>query len=217
MCALVNAVTNLWIPQNLGNFLTRWGTNGFSEKTLLHGACFVMYILYIQHYTLIQLISTEYDLEYKGSNISNQYLVSYPWASVVLCWMCIKFKLKETDFLLTLCTFCEQGEVIRILHFHMRLASQFIVLEHLKQANHLVWFSFELDHDYTIHCCLQNYILVLRFCGLCIISKSSFWCMAGEHYETVLFQFTVQLPTSGRIKLNEYNADNNVYWNAEQF
>jgi len=32
----VNAVMNLWFPQNAGNFLSSWGPINFS-RTLLHG------------------------------------------------------------------------------------------------------------------------------------------------------------------------------------
>jgi hypothetical protein len=35
--ALVNAVMNLRVPQNEGNFLTNSGTVSFSRKTLLRG------------------------------------------------------------------------------------------------------------------------------------------------------------------------------------
>jgi hypothetical protein len=34
---LVNAVMTLQAPQIAGNFLTRWGTVGFSRRTLIHG------------------------------------------------------------------------------------------------------------------------------------------------------------------------------------
>jgi hypothetical protein len=33
----VNTVINLLVPQNAGNFLTCYGTNSFSRRTLLHG------------------------------------------------------------------------------------------------------------------------------------------------------------------------------------
>jgi hypothetical protein len=36
--ALVNMVMNLHVPQNEGNFLTRWGPVSFSSKTLLRAA-----------------------------------------------------------------------------------------------------------------------------------------------------------------------------------
>jgi hypothetical protein len=36
--ALVNAVTNLRVPQNAGNFLTIREPVSFSKRTLLHGA-----------------------------------------------------------------------------------------------------------------------------------------------------------------------------------
>ena len=35
--ALVNAVMNLWVPLNLGNFLTLWGSVNFWGWTVLHG------------------------------------------------------------------------------------------------------------------------------------------------------------------------------------
>jgi hypothetical protein len=35
--ALVNAVMNLWAPQNAGNFLTSCKPVSFSRRTLLHG------------------------------------------------------------------------------------------------------------------------------------------------------------------------------------
>jgi hypothetical protein len=35
--ALVNAVMNLWVPQNPGNFLTSLKLVSFSRRTLLHG------------------------------------------------------------------------------------------------------------------------------------------------------------------------------------
>jgi hypothetical protein len=35
--ALVNAVMNLWVPQNMGNFLTSCEPLSFSRSTLLHG------------------------------------------------------------------------------------------------------------------------------------------------------------------------------------
>jgi hypothetical protein len=35
--ALVNAVMNLRVPQNVGNFLTSLGLISFSRRTLLHG------------------------------------------------------------------------------------------------------------------------------------------------------------------------------------
>jgi len=35
--ALVNAVTNLRFPQNVGNFLTSWKPVSFSRRTVLHG------------------------------------------------------------------------------------------------------------------------------------------------------------------------------------
>jgi len=34
--ALVNAVMNLWVPKNAGNFLTSSGPVSFSKRTLLH-------------------------------------------------------------------------------------------------------------------------------------------------------------------------------------
>ena len=46
--ALLNAVMNLRIPQNLGNFLTRWGPASFSGRTLLHGvSCCCFTVVYI--------------------------------------------------------------------------------------------------------------------------------------------------------------------------
>jgi hypothetical protein len=33
----VNAVINLRVPQNAGNFLTSWKPGSFSRRTLLHG------------------------------------------------------------------------------------------------------------------------------------------------------------------------------------
>jgi hypothetical protein len=35
--ALVNAVMDLWFPQNAGSFLSSLGTVSFSERSLLHG------------------------------------------------------------------------------------------------------------------------------------------------------------------------------------
>ena len=35
--ALVNAVMNLRVPSNVGNFLTSWGPVGFSRRAVLHG------------------------------------------------------------------------------------------------------------------------------------------------------------------------------------
>jgi len=35
--AVVNAVVNLWVPKNAGNFLTSWKPVSFSRRTLLHG------------------------------------------------------------------------------------------------------------------------------------------------------------------------------------
>jgi len=35
--ALVNAVMNIRVPQNAGNFLTCWQPVRFSRRTLLHG------------------------------------------------------------------------------------------------------------------------------------------------------------------------------------
>ena len=35
--ALVDAVMNLRVPQNAGNFLTSWKPVSFSRRTLLHG------------------------------------------------------------------------------------------------------------------------------------------------------------------------------------
>jgi hypothetical protein len=35
--AVVNAVMNLRVPENAGNFLTSWGPVSFSRRTLLHG------------------------------------------------------------------------------------------------------------------------------------------------------------------------------------
>jgi hypothetical protein len=34
---LVNAVMNLWVPQNVGNFLTSWGPVSISRRILLQG------------------------------------------------------------------------------------------------------------------------------------------------------------------------------------
>ena len=34
--ALVNTVINCWVPYNLVNFLTNWGTSSFSRMSLLH-------------------------------------------------------------------------------------------------------------------------------------------------------------------------------------
>jgi hypothetical protein len=34
--ALLNAVMNLWVTQNAGNFFTSWGTVSFSGRSLLH-------------------------------------------------------------------------------------------------------------------------------------------------------------------------------------
>jgi hypothetical protein len=39
--AVVNAVMNLRVPQNVGNFLTSWETVSFSERTLLRGGSFL--------------------------------------------------------------------------------------------------------------------------------------------------------------------------------
>ena len=35
--ALVNVAMNLWVPQNVGNFLTSCKPISFSKRTLLHG------------------------------------------------------------------------------------------------------------------------------------------------------------------------------------
>jgi hypothetical protein len=35
--ALVNAVMNLWVPKNVGNFLSSCKPVSFSRRTLLHG------------------------------------------------------------------------------------------------------------------------------------------------------------------------------------
>jgi len=35
--AIVNAVMNLWVPQNAGDFLTNWEPVSFSRWTVLHG------------------------------------------------------------------------------------------------------------------------------------------------------------------------------------
>jgi hypothetical protein len=35
--ALVNTVMNLWVPQNIGKFLSSCATGGSSRKTQLHG------------------------------------------------------------------------------------------------------------------------------------------------------------------------------------
>jgi hypothetical protein len=35
--ALVNVVMNLWVPQNVGNFLTSFKPLSFSKRTLSHG------------------------------------------------------------------------------------------------------------------------------------------------------------------------------------
>jgi hypothetical protein len=35
--ALVNAVVNLRVPYNVGNFFTSWKSVSFSRRTLLHG------------------------------------------------------------------------------------------------------------------------------------------------------------------------------------
>ena len=37
--ALVNAVMNLWVPLNMGHFLTSGGPVSFSVSTLLRGVC----------------------------------------------------------------------------------------------------------------------------------------------------------------------------------
>jgi len=37
--AVVNAVMNLRVPLNAGNFLTSRGPAGFSRRTLFHGVC----------------------------------------------------------------------------------------------------------------------------------------------------------------------------------
>jgi len=34
--AVMNAVMNLQVPRNVGNFLTSWGTVSFLRRTLLH-------------------------------------------------------------------------------------------------------------------------------------------------------------------------------------
>jgi hypothetical protein len=35
--ALVNTVMNLWVPQNVGKFLSGCTTSGFSRRAQLHG------------------------------------------------------------------------------------------------------------------------------------------------------------------------------------
>jgi hypothetical protein len=35
--ALVNVVMNLWVPENVGKFLSSCGTGGFSRRAQLHG------------------------------------------------------------------------------------------------------------------------------------------------------------------------------------
>jgi hypothetical protein len=39
---LVNVVTNLWVPQNAGNFLTSREPVSFSRRTLLHGVLLLL-------------------------------------------------------------------------------------------------------------------------------------------------------------------------------
>jgi len=34
--AFVSEVVNIWVTQNPGNLLTRWGTNSFWRRTVLH-------------------------------------------------------------------------------------------------------------------------------------------------------------------------------------
>lgn len=106
--------------------------------------------------------------------------------------MCTKLTLKETDFLLTLCTCQEHREVIRIPHFHICRASQFIVLEHLEQVNQLVCLSFKLyQRPYHTVLFLKLNFFSFGFCDLCIICKSGFWNMVSGHERAVPFHFTV--------------------------
>jgi len=46
----VNAVTNLRVPQNAGNFLTLWEPVSFTRMTLLHGVLLLLLLLlFIYH------------------------------------------------------------------------------------------------------------------------------------------------------------------------
>jgi hypothetical protein len=49
--ALVNTVTNLWVPQKVGNFLTRWATISFL-RTLING---FSYLDMFQHMEQVQI------------------------------------------------------------------------------------------------------------------------------------------------------------------
>jgi hypothetical protein len=45
--AVVNAVMNLWVPQNAGNFLSNLGHVSFSGRTLLQGGVPVRLCIYL--------------------------------------------------------------------------------------------------------------------------------------------------------------------------
>jgi hypothetical protein len=99
---------------------------------------------------------------------------------------------KRNGFLLTLCTCHVHREVIRILHFHICRASQFIVLEHLKQVNQLVCLNFKLyQRSYHTVLFLKLNLFSFGLCDLCIICKSRFWNMVSGHDRAVPFHFTV--------------------------
>ena len=41
-CTLVNTAMNLWVPRNMGNFLTRWRPISFSSRICLHGVSLLL-------------------------------------------------------------------------------------------------------------------------------------------------------------------------------
>jgi hypothetical protein len=51
LLALVNAVMNLWVPQNMGSLLTSWRSVSFSERTLLHRVNYLVSSL-VSHYSV---------------------------------------------------------------------------------------------------------------------------------------------------------------------
>ena len=55
--ALVNAVMNLWVPSNAGNFLTSWGPVSFSRNPLLHVVVVVVVVVVVAVVVVVVVVA----------------------------------------------------------------------------------------------------------------------------------------------------------------
>jgi hypothetical protein len=98
--AVVNMLTNHWIPYIARNFLTRWGTDSFSRRTSPHGAryqilslfpesfCVWLNIYWSQH--MLKSTYTEVNIYWNQHMLKSTYtevnILKSTYAEINICW-----------------------------------------------------------------------------------------------------------------------------------